>query len=277
MRPTGSPTGPASGPTARPRSRAARRSSTGGRAKGKDPREKLLIFSDGLDVDAIEDAYQHFSGRVRMAFGWGTNLTNDFAGCSPMPNPRLDPISLVCKVSEANGRPAVKLSDNPEKATGDAARDRAATSRSSATRTGSRKRSSSEAEVFGLHRVAVRDGSAGLRRPDPRRQGGRARCRRVLVVVEQGPRRDQGGARRDRAAARRHPLRADRQPDRSCDARDVPRGRRQVLAARQRAARCGSDHRAGRQPARDEPRAAQHEAIVAVLTAARGAARPAAV
>ena len=30
------------------------------------------------------------------------------------------PISLVCKVSEANGRPAVKLSDNPLKATGDA-------------------------------------------------------------------------------------------------------------------------------------------------------------
>jgi nicotinate phosphoribosyltransferase len=26
---------------------------------------------------------------------------------------------LVCKVTEANGRPAVKLSDNPEKATGD--------------------------------------------------------------------------------------------------------------------------------------------------------------
>ena len=78
-----------------------------------------MVFSDGLDVDAIEGAYHHFTGRVRMAFGWGTNLTNDFAGCSPFPNPRLDPISLVCKVSSANGRPAVKLSDNPEKATGD--------------------------------------------------------------------------------------------------------------------------------------------------------------
>ena len=30
----------------------------------------------------------------------------------------LEAISLVCKVSEANGRPAVKLSDNPNKATG---------------------------------------------------------------------------------------------------------------------------------------------------------------
>jgi nicotinate phosphoribosyltransferase len=88
------------------------------RERGRDPADKLLIFSDGLDVDMIEEAYHHFRGKVRMAFGWGTNLTNDFAGCSPIPNSRLEPISLVCKVSEANGRPAVKLSDNPEKATG---------------------------------------------------------------------------------------------------------------------------------------------------------------
>lgn len=88
------------------------------REKGKDPRDKLLIFSDGLDVDAIEETYNHFDGKVRMAFGWGTNLTNDFAGCSPRPLPGLTAISLVCKVSEANGRPAVKLSDNPLKATG---------------------------------------------------------------------------------------------------------------------------------------------------------------
>lgn len=28
-------------------------------------------------------------------------------------------MSLVCKVTRVNGRPAVKLSDNPEKASGD--------------------------------------------------------------------------------------------------------------------------------------------------------------
>lgn len=90
------------------------------REKGKDPREKLLVFSDALDVDAIEETYHHFHGRVRMSFGWGTNLTNDFAGCAPPRiEARLRAISLVCKVSEANGRPAVKLSDNPSKATGD--------------------------------------------------------------------------------------------------------------------------------------------------------------
>jgi nicotinate phosphoribosyltransferase len=87
--------------------------------RGRDPREKLLIFSDALDVDTIERTYEHFKGRVRMTFGWGTNLTNDFEGCAPDEIASLKAISLVCKVSEANGRPAVKLSDNPEKATGD--------------------------------------------------------------------------------------------------------------------------------------------------------------
>jgi nicotinate phosphoribosyltransferase len=89
------------------------------RAKGQDPREKLLVFSDALDADTIEQAYRHFEGRVRMSFGWGTNLTNDFAGCAPRPNAGLKAISLVIKVSHANGRPAVKLSDNPQKALGD--------------------------------------------------------------------------------------------------------------------------------------------------------------
>ena len=89
--------------------------------KGRDPREKLLIFSDGMDIDTIEETYRHFHGRVRMSFGWGTNLTNDFRGCAPDGGTALEPISLVCKVVSANGRPAVKLSDNPAKATGDPA------------------------------------------------------------------------------------------------------------------------------------------------------------
>jgi nicotinate phosphoribosyltransferase len=90
-------------------------------AHGRDPREKLLIFSDGMDIDTIEQTYRHFAGRVRMSFGWGTNLTNDFRGCAPDGGTGLEPISLVAKVTSANGRPAVKLSDNPAKATGDPA------------------------------------------------------------------------------------------------------------------------------------------------------------
>jgi nicotinate phosphoribosyltransferase len=89
------------------------------RMHGRDPREKLLIFSDGMDVDSIEATYRHFHGRVRTSFGWGTNLTNDFRGCDPDGDSGLAPISLVCKVASADGRPAVKLSDNPAKATGE--------------------------------------------------------------------------------------------------------------------------------------------------------------
>ena len=88
------------------------------RAMGEDPTDKLLIFSDGLDIDSIERAYRHFTGRVRLGFGWGTLLTNDLRDCAPVKNPGLDPISLVCKVTGANGRPTVKLSDNLEKASG---------------------------------------------------------------------------------------------------------------------------------------------------------------
>ena len=88
-------------------------------AHGVDPRDKLLVFSDAMDVDTIEATYRHFQGRVRMSFGWGTNLTNDFRGVSPKRLTGLEAISLVCKVTEAEGRPAVKLSDNPNKATGE--------------------------------------------------------------------------------------------------------------------------------------------------------------
>lgn len=87
---------------------------------GEDPRDKLLILSDGMDIDTIETSFRHFQGRVRVSYGWGTNLTNDFRGCAPGGGHALDPISLVCKVVEAAGRPAVKLSDNPDKATGPA-------------------------------------------------------------------------------------------------------------------------------------------------------------
>jgi nicotinate phosphoribosyltransferase len=58
-------------------------------------------------------------GQVNLSFGWGTNLTNDFLGCAPAgADGQLRAISLVCKVVEADGRPAVKLSDNPNKALG---------------------------------------------------------------------------------------------------------------------------------------------------------------
>ncbi|MBC6438231.1 MAG: nicotinate phosphoribosyltransferase [Rhodobacteraceae bacterium] len=85
-------------------------------ARGEDPRGKLVIFSDGLDVDRIEALHAQFAGRVRVSFGWGTLLTNDFRGL--VADDALAPFSLVCKAVSANGRATVKLSDNPEKAMG---------------------------------------------------------------------------------------------------------------------------------------------------------------
>ncbi len=86
------------------------------RDRGEDPRDKLVIFSDGLDVEKIVQLQTLFRGRVRVSFGWGTLLTNDFRGL--VPGDALAPFSLVCKAVRANGRPTVKLSDNPLKAMG---------------------------------------------------------------------------------------------------------------------------------------------------------------
>ncbi|MEO8531762.1 MAG: nicotinate phosphoribosyltransferase, partial [Deltaproteobacteria bacterium] len=86
------------------------------KSKGEDPTKKLVIFSDGLDVDQILSLHEKFKGRVRASFGWGTLLTNDFRGL--VADDALAPFSLVCKAISANGRPTVKLSDNPNKAMG---------------------------------------------------------------------------------------------------------------------------------------------------------------
>lgn len=88
------------------------------KSRGEDPTQKLVIFSDGLDVDKIEDLHQRFVGRCKVSFGWGTLLTNDFRGL--VPADALAPFSLVCKAASANGHPTVKLSDNPRKAMGPA-------------------------------------------------------------------------------------------------------------------------------------------------------------
>jgi nicotinate phosphoribosyltransferase len=88
--------------------------------RGQDPRTKRLIASDGLDASVIVDLHSHFNGRIRFSAGWGTLLTNDFRGCHPRNEDTFEPISLVCKLTSADGIPTVKLSDNPNKATGPA-------------------------------------------------------------------------------------------------------------------------------------------------------------
>ena len=113
--------------------------------RGVDPRRKRLIASDSLDIDSILTLHAYFGGRlrkgaspaefrrasdfldesrwvperrIRFSAGWGTLLTNDFRNCNPRDDESFDPVSLVCKLSEVDGRPAVKLSDNYSKAMG---------------------------------------------------------------------------------------------------------------------------------------------------------------
>jgi nicotinate phosphoribosyltransferase len=118
------------------------------KARGRDPQDKRLIASDALDVDDIIGLHAYFGGtiqvgvtaqefrsaadfedprkwiagrRIRFSAGWGTLLTNDFRGCDPNSTREFDPVSLICKVSEVEGRSSVKLSDNYAKAMGPAA------------------------------------------------------------------------------------------------------------------------------------------------------------
>lgn len=74
-----------------------------------DPKEKMIVYSDGLEVEPIIKLYNTYSDQIQTAFGWGTNLTNDVLFKS---------LSLVVKIVEAAGKGAVKLSDNLAKAVG---------------------------------------------------------------------------------------------------------------------------------------------------------------
>lgn len=89
--------------------------------RGRDPRQKLFIASDSLDDELILRLHQHFAGRIRFSAGWGTLLTNDFRDCNPQTGAtqaNFTPPRTVCKLTEVEGRPAVKLSDNYLKALG---------------------------------------------------------------------------------------------------------------------------------------------------------------
>ena len=75
-----------------------------------DPKTKTLIFSDGLTVPRTIELYQQFKGRCQLAFGIGTNLTNDLGD-----PPAHEPLQIVMKMVRCNGQPVAKLSDTPSK------------------------------------------------------------------------------------------------------------------------------------------------------------------
>ena len=75
-----------------------------------DPNSKTLIFSDGLTVPKTIELYHQFRGRCQLAFGIGTNLTNDLGD-----PPDHVPLQIVIKMVRCNGQPVAKLSDTPSK------------------------------------------------------------------------------------------------------------------------------------------------------------------
>jgi len=88
------------------------------REAGIEPRDKMVVASDALDLPVILEAEEAFGNRIRMSYGWGTGLTNDLLDHVMIDGRWFGPMSLVIKPTRANGRGLVKLSDNPAKAVG---------------------------------------------------------------------------------------------------------------------------------------------------------------
>ncbi|KKC98545.1 nicotinate phosphoribosyltransferase [Photobacterium halotolerans] len=74
---------------------------------GIDPKSKTLVFSDSLTLERALAIYQHFFQRVQISFGIGTNMTCDL--------PNVDTLNIVLKLTECEGRPVAKISDEPGK------------------------------------------------------------------------------------------------------------------------------------------------------------------
>jgi len=71
-----------------------------------DPRTKTIVFSDNLDIPKAISLYNHFENRIKVSFGIGTNLTNDLVR---------EPLNIVIKMTNCNGQPVAKISDNEGK------------------------------------------------------------------------------------------------------------------------------------------------------------------
>ncbi len=82
---------------------------------GINPLYKYIIFSDGLNLEKVEEITKYCTGKIGISFGIGTNLTNDVG---------LKPMNIVMKLigvqaSNKEWIPTVKLSDERGKYTGD--------------------------------------------------------------------------------------------------------------------------------------------------------------
>ncbi|WP_420885580.1 nicotinate phosphoribosyltransferase [Candidatus Profftia tarda] len=74
---------------------------------GIDPITKTLVFSDNLNLKKALELYCYFHNRINLSFGIGTCLTCDI--------PNVQPLNIVIKLVECNGKPVAKISDSPGK------------------------------------------------------------------------------------------------------------------------------------------------------------------
>lgn len=82
---------------------------------GINPLYKYIIFSDGLNLEKVDEITKACRGKIGISFGIGTNLTNDVG---------LRPMNIVMKLIGVQAPnkdwiPTVKLSDEKGKYTGD--------------------------------------------------------------------------------------------------------------------------------------------------------------
>ncbi len=69
---------------------------------GIDPTTKTLLFSDSLNFEKATKIKDYFEGKVKVAFGIGTYISNDTC---------VEPLNIVMKTTLCNGMDVAKISD----------------------------------------------------------------------------------------------------------------------------------------------------------------------
>lgn len=71
-----------------------------------NPKNKTLLFSDGLNFESATSIYRYFKDKAKVAFGIGTFITNDTS---------VPALNIVMKVAICNDHDVAKLSNAPGK------------------------------------------------------------------------------------------------------------------------------------------------------------------